>query len=603
MVSERTPTIDPATLLTFLWACIISCALSPGVTVAAEDPSVEALFRRGLMQFRQERYVAARLDFSELVNMHDDSDWAPAARMMLAKTLFQLGDYANATDAATALRAADPDGPYTEWTHYLEAACSFQTGDAAHAAELLAGLAASSGAPDLRRRAIGVLRYVIAPAMNRSVFREIVETHGLSMDDLAVDGLPSGGQPVSFDGGRPSREWTPGSTIRIGLLTPLTGPNADEGVELQAGVRAALENYPEIDGFPVELIIEDTASDPIHTVMKARELVEQDVVAIIGPVFGESTNTAALIADAAGIPFIAPTSPAIGIPILGTRVFQLNHTPAVQAEQLAAFAFERMGCRTASLIVSSDWWGNAVENKFTEIFTNRGGRVLTTQIFEPMGTRYNFNEIMAAIRASAPESIAPSDSLLVFDYGNAFPDTIIVMIDPEFRKERQKPVNTIDCVLISADFRDADIIASQIRDYKIETILMGDTGWSGGLVYGGPTEPMENAVLVSTVPLAADSLGSAFFRDDFTRRLRELRTITARKGYDAAAVLVHCLVSGARTPGTLSEALVSVYHFRGLTSRISIDSETRCNTAVDMVRIRDGSIIPAGATFTSAPGG
>jgi ABC-type branched-subunit amino acid transport system substrate-binding protein len=594
---------SPAALLALVWACLLFCVLSPGVTVSAEDATAEALFQRGLMQFRQELYVSARLDFNELVNVHGDSEWAPAARMMLAKTFFRLGNYANATAVATELRTTDPDGPYAEWTQYLEASCSFKTDDAPRAAKLLAGLAASSENPDLKQRAIDTLRYVIAPAMNRTEFGTVILASGLSLDDLAMAGTASGNQQDSFDGVRTMRTWTPGSSIKIGLLAPLTGSYAEEGVELERGVRAALENYPAIDGFPVELIVEDTASDGFRAVLKARSLIDEGVLAIIGPVFGESTNLAALIADAAGIPFIAPTSPETGIRILGPRVFQINLTPAVQAEQLAAFAFERLGFRTASLIVSSDWWGNEVEQRFTDVFTNRGGRVLTSQTYEPMGTRYNFNDIMESIRASAPESFAPSDSLLVFDYGNAYPDTIIVLVDPEFRKERYKQVDTIDCILISADFREADTIASQISDYKIKTTLMGDTGWSGGLVNGLPTEPMEDAVLVSTVPVNADSLGSDYFRDDFPRRLRELRTITARKGYDATGVLVHCLMSGARTPGSLSAALASVHDFQGLTARISIDSGKHCNTAVDMVRIRDGAMIPAGATFTPAPGG
>jgi hypothetical protein len=78
--------------------------------------------------------------------------------------------------------------------------------------------------------------------------------------------------------------------------------------------------------------------------------------------------------------------------------------------------------------------------------------------------------------------------------------------------------------------------------------------------------------------------------------------MTARKGYDAAAVLVHCLLQGARTPSAITGALTLVRDFRGLTTRITIDPGTRVNTAVDIVRISNGIAVPV-PNVSAAPNG
>ncbi len=573
-------------------------ALAPAALTTraqADDIDAEALFRRGLMQFGQERMVSAQLDFNDVVKGYPGNPWSQPAMMMLAKTFYNLGDYEAAENTARELRETYPAGPYSEWTDYLVAAAAFRRGDTGRAAELLASLVRTTADSSLAGYALDALRHTIYPASDRQMFKDIMAQYGLAIDDLAEVPAPDDALPVD-------NRWEPQTAIRIGLLAPLTGPFAAEGADLREGVEAAFGGYETIDGLPVELIVEDTASDPIQAVMKTRSLIAQNVVAVIGPVYGESTIPAAVAADAAGVPFLVPTAADVGISLLGPRVFQLNPTPAVQGAGLAAFAYDTLGARTAAVLATDDWWGRAVELRFGAEFTARGGRVCASERFNPADSRYNLHDTIMAIRGSAPEGVAMTDSLLIVDYGNAYPDTIVIDVDPALHREQMPVVNTIDCVLISADYGDADNIAAQIRDYQIETQLLGDTGWSGGLMYGAPSPFMEGAMLVATIPITPGNLGSPLYTDDFNARLLELHSMTARKGYDAAALLVHCLLQGARTPSSLTGALSLVRDFRGLTTRIAIDPETRLNTAVDIVLIDNGIAVPV-TNVSAAPTG
>jgi len=82
----------------------------------------------------------------------------------------------------------------------------------------------------------------------------------------------------------------PAQPIKIGAILPFTGPVADLGPKFQAGIELALEeaNY-KAAGRPIELIVEDSATDVTTAVEKFKKLVDKDKVHIcIGPLMGDS---------------------------------------------------------------------------------------------------------------------------------------------------------------------------------------------------------------------------------------------------------------------------------------------------------------------------
>ena len=70
--------------------------------------------------------------------------------------------------------------------------------------------------------------------------------------------------------------------IRIGLLVPLTGEDAEIGKQIIKATRLALSD---INSNKVEILPKDTNSDPNKTLRSAIELRQQGINLIIGPVF------------------------------------------------------------------------------------------------------------------------------------------------------------------------------------------------------------------------------------------------------------------------------------------------------------------------------
>ena len=73
--------------------------------------------------------------------------------------------------------------------------------------------------------------------------------------------------------------------VKIGLLVPLSGNNADIGKQIVKATRLALKD---INSNKLEIFLKDTGSDPNKTLMSSKELQDLGVSLIIGPVFHEN---------------------------------------------------------------------------------------------------------------------------------------------------------------------------------------------------------------------------------------------------------------------------------------------------------------------------
>ena len=73
--------------------------------------------------------------------------------------------------------------------------------------------------------------------------------------------------------------------IRIGLLVPLTGKNAEIGQSIIKSTRLAINK---INNTSIEILPKDTGSDPNITLKSAKELKELGIRIVIGPVFNKN---------------------------------------------------------------------------------------------------------------------------------------------------------------------------------------------------------------------------------------------------------------------------------------------------------------------------
>lgn len=175
---------------------------------------------------------------------------------------------------------------------------------------------------------------------------------------------------------------------KIGALFAVTGPASFLG-EPEKNTALMLQEQINkaggINGHPLEVIIEDTKSDPTQAVLSAKKLLENDkVLAIIGPsTTGESMalvpilNTAAtpLLSCAAGAPITQPVKDRAWI--FKTPQYDISAVEAIYGYM------KKHGISKVGIITISTGFGDAGKNALLEIAPKYGMTIVAEEKYGP----------------------------------------------------------------------------------------------------------------------------------------------------------------------------------------------------------------------------
>ncbi len=119
-----------------------------------------------------------------------------------------------------------------------------------------------------------------------------------------------------------------GAAIPIGIAVAQTSNVALFGQEQVAGAQVAEAYFNQqggVNGRPIKLVLQDTAGDEAGTINAFNTLINTDkVVGIVGPTLSQQAFAADPIADKAGVPVIAPSNTATGIPQIGDYIARIS---------------------------------------------------------------------------------------------------------------------------------------------------------------------------------------------------------------------------------------------------------------------------------------
>jgi branched-chain amino acid transport system substrate-binding protein len=253
------------------------------------------------------------------------------------------------------------------------------------------------------------LSYVLARKQLEDGNYRQAEAVGDQMVDLGPDNrwlemvkdLLAGGQPDQVAFPRPSG---PVNVNRVGVLSPLTGRYAVLGNAFVDACLMALEKANADYGREFELLVEDTAGDPVNSALATRRLCGQEgCLALFGPMMSDPTAAAALVADLYGVPLVSPTATNDRVWQLGDRIFQTNLTGFYEVRLLAQLATTVMLKERFAIIHPDDPEGRRNAEVFAAEIEQLGGQVVAMASFPPQGT--DFREPILQLREHRPEVI------------------------------------------------------------------------------------------------------------------------------------------------------------------------------------------------------
>jgi branched-chain amino acid transport system substrate-binding protein len=167
--------------------------------------------------------------------------------------------------------------------------------------------------------------------------------------------------------------------IVIGALLPITGDAAGKGEAGQAALEVAakdINDYFAMNGsdMQVELVIEDTATNPVVALEKLKYLNARGIRTVIGPYLSSEIEAVRSYADEHGIILISTASTVPSLAIRDDNVFRFISPDTYQANATASI-LKKDGIEIIAPICRNDIWGISLRNLTEEEFGSKGGIV------------------------------------------------------------------------------------------------------------------------------------------------------------------------------------------------------------------------------------
>ena len=208
---------------------------------------------------------------------------------------------------------------------------------------------------------------------------------------LAGCGTDGANRPVDVTGGVP-----------VGAVLALTGNANVYGQDQKLGLELALKHRNRdggINGRPLKLALEDSGSDEPGANAAFTLQINRGVLALVGPTLSQQAFSADPIAQRRGVPVVAPSNTATGIPEIGFFISRVSAQSSVIAPLAIAQALKlQPGLKRAAVFYAQDdAYSTAETTIFQKALKDKGLDPVTVQRTQLNDQDFQ-NQISAALR-------------------------------------------------------------------------------------------------------------------------------------------------------------------------------------------------------------
>ena len=146
-------------------------------------------------------------------------------------------------------------------------------------------------------------------------------------------------------------------TVKIGVVTAVTGSNSLVGEEAQEGVQLAIDEINAaggVLGHNLEMVVADEVDNLEMSVLATQELLaNDDVMGILGSMYSTYCIAAIPAVEATGVPFISMGSSSGVSNEKGEYVWQDRPLDTAQGAVLADYVVNELGCKNPAIMYST----------------------------------------------------------------------------------------------------------------------------------------------------------------------------------------------------------------------------------------------------------
>ncbi|MEZ0493022.1 branched-chain amino acid ABC transporter substrate-binding protein [Kineococcus sp. TBRC 1896] len=338
--------------------------------------------------------------------------------------------------------------------------------------------------------------------------------------------------------------------ISIGFFGALTGPNANLGVNINNGVKLAVDQHnAESGACQVTLKPFDSQGDQNQAQGQAQQAVgDSEVVGIVGPAFSGESKVADPILAEAGLVGISPSATNPALADNGWKTFfRVLGNDATQGPAAAKFITGTLGKQKVYVVDDSSEYGKGLADIVREDLGSADVKDNTVQTGQT-----DFSAVVADIRASGA-----------------------------------------DAVFFGGYYSEAGLLLKQMRDAGLSddqvTFVSDDGAKDEGLITAAGAQAAEGAYV--TCPCLPPDQAEGSFVEDYTAAYGTAPATYSAEGYDAATILLDGIADGKTTREDLLSYVAS-YDEPGVTKQLKFDDKGEpSSVSVWSYRVEGGEIV------------
>ena len=240
-------------------------------------------------------------------------------------------------------------------------------------------------------------------------------------------------------------------TKKIGLSTAITGQSALYGKAISQSVQLAVDDLNSkggVNGYKIEAVIQDDGTDVNKAVQNAQNLVLQEkVVAMIGPVTSAQCTATSPISKQYKVPFFAATCNSYQLTTEPDLInpYYVSIVPNTYMEGTSAGALvAKLGVKKIFIVSPKYIFGISETNAFVASLkkANPSAEIVNSEStwYVPFPTNPRWDSTINAIQAAKPDLVY--SNIFAADQGNFIKQALSV--DPDFFKKY--PMTTLSSV-------------------------------------------------------------------------------------------------------------------------------------------------------------